>query len=149
MSIRTTLALSIAATLLWGFGPAAAHGTVTVTKSSGVVKTYDHVRIQMFGASSLRLTSADGRGTLTIDHAACSYSGDIKRCLPYQITLDLDGKKHPVDLQRGTVYFNTTDAPLTMRHSSTQVPAHSIVLALRTEKGTLIAAMGRIDGESK
>jgi hypothetical protein len=135
LSIRTTLALSIAATLLWGFGPAAAHGTVTVTKSSGVVKTYDHVRIQMFGASSLRLTSADGRGTLTIDHAACSYSGDIKRCLP--------------DLQRGTVYFNTTDAPLTMRHSSTQVPAHSIVLALRTEKGTLIAAMGRIDGESK
>jgi hypothetical protein len=126
-----------------------ARGTVTVTKASGVVRTYDHVRIRMFGTSSLRISSADGRGTLTIDHAACSYVGEIQRCLPYRTTLDVNGTKHLLDLERGTLYLNTTAGPLPMPHSSLAVPPYSIVLALRTERGTLISAMGRIDGEPK
>jgi hypothetical protein len=122
---------------------------VTVTKASGVVRTYEHVRIHMFGTSSLRISSEDGRGSLTINHAACSYVGEIQRCLPYQITIDQNGEKHLIDLERGTLYLNTTAGPLPMPHSSLAVPADSIVLALRTERGTLISAMGHIDGEAK
>ncbi len=149
MLIRSLAALAVAASLFALAGQADARGTVTVTKKSGVVKTYENVRIHLFGTSSIRLTSEDGRGSLTIDHAACSYSGEIQRCLPYQITIDQNGAKHPVDLERGTLYLNTTAGPLPMPHSSLAVPPYSIVLGLRTERGTLISAMGRIDGEPK
>jgi hypothetical protein len=147
--IRITTAIAVAALFLAGEATADARGTATVTKRSGVVKTYDHVRIRMLSASSLRITSADGRGSLTIDHAACTFTGDLQRCLPYDISIDQNGARHQLDLERGTLYLNTSDAALPLPHSSAQVGPHSIMLALRTERGTLISITGRIDGELK
>jgi hypothetical protein len=139
--------LAIAGLVLVGGATADARGTATVTKRSGVVKTYDGVRIHMLSDAALRITAADGHGSLTIDHAACSFAGELRRCLPYQVTLDQRGAKHLIDLKRGTLYFNTTGEPLQLPHSSSQIPPHSLVLALETERGTLISVTGRIDRE--
>jgi len=146
--IRTMTALTIFSLIL-SQEAAGAHGTVVITKRSGVVKTYEHARIQLLSDSSLQIAAADGHGTLTLDHAACTFVGELQRCLPYEVMIDHDGVKHPMDLERGTLYLNTSDAALPLPHSSGQVAPHSIMLALRTERGTLISVTGRIDGEPK
>lgn len=140
-SLLAALTLALASTAI-----ADATGTATVTKSTGTVRTYQNVRIHLLGRSSLRVVSADGQGSLTIRHAACSYIGDLRRCLPFEITLDQHGAKHVIDLERGTLYVNTTDGSLAMPHSTMQVPPHSIVLGLQTQRGTVISVSGQIDG---
>jgi hypothetical protein len=149
MLIRTTAALAGAALLLAGSAIASAAGTATIVKSSGDTKIYDPVRIHMLGDSSVRIDSADGRGTLTIVHAACSFSGDLRRCLPYAVTLKQRGVTRPIEIERGTLYLNATDAALPLPHSSMKVPAHSIMLGLRTQRGTSICVTGRVDGASQ
>jgi len=143
---RITSVFALAGFVLLGGAMADARGTAEVTKSSGVVKIYDGVRIHMLGDTGLRITSPDGRGSLTIAHAACSFAGELRRCLPYRVMLDQHGVKHLIDLERGTLYLNIAGGPLQLPHSSTQVPPHSIVLALKTERGTLISVTGQIDG---
>jgi hypothetical protein len=142
---RITSALAVAGFVFLG-GAVDARGTAAITKSSGVVKTYDGVRIHMLGDSGLRITSPDGHGSLTIAHAACSFAGELRRCLPYRLMLDQHGVKHLIDVERGTLYLNTTGEPLQLPHSSTQIPPHSIVLAVETQRGTLISVTGQIDG---
>jgi glucose/arabinose dehydrogenase len=146
LSIRMTSSLVILALAFCCAAGADARGTATVTKSTGVVRTYQNVRIHLLGTSSLRVVSADGQGSLTIRHAACSYIGDLRRCLPFEITLDQHGAKRLIDLERGTLYVNTTDGALTMPHSTVQVPPHSIVLGLQTLRGTVISVSGQVDG---
>jgi hypothetical protein len=144
--IRVTTTFALVWLILVSGTGANARGTATITKTSGIVKTYQDVRIHVLSASSLRISSADGRGSLTVDHAACSFAGELQRCLPYQIMFAQDGKNRPVVLERGTLYLNTTDTSLPLPHSTRQVPPHSIMLALRTGRGTLISVIGRIDG---
>jgi hypothetical protein len=139
-SLLAILALALSA------AAADARGTAIVTKSTGAVRTYANVRIHLLGTSSLRVVSADGQGSLTIRHAACSYIGELRRCLPFEITLDQHGAKRLIDLERGTLYVNTTDAALAMPHSTMQVPPHSIVLGVRTLRGTVISVSGQVDG---
>jgi hypothetical protein len=132
-----------------GMARADARGTVTVTKSSGLVQTYTQVRIRTVGDTAVAITSADGRSTLIVDKAACTFAGELQRCLPYDITLDKSGVKHPLDLERGILYVNDTEESRALPHSSMQVFPHCIMLALHTERGTFISVVGRIDGESK
>jgi hypothetical protein len=147
--IRMTTALALLG-LIFGTGARSdAKGTATITKSSGVVNTYEHARIHVLGDSSLRITSADGRGSLTIHYAACSFAGELQHCFPYDVTMNQAGSQHPIHLKRGTLYLNNTDASLPLPHSSTQVPSHGIILALRTKRGTFISVTGRVDGEAK
>jgi len=146
LSIRMALAGAVLALALAAAPAAQARGTATVTKSSGTIRTYQNVRIRLIGTTSLRVTSADGQGTLSVHHAACSYIGDLRRCLPFEITLDQHGAKHLLDLQRGTLYVNVTGGSLQMPHSTMLVPAHSIVLSLETERGTVISVTGSLDG---
>ncbi len=145
MVIRIVSMLVLASTFICAAVPAGAKGTATVTKTSGSVKVYDRVRIRMLGATGVRITSADGRGSLTIHHAACSFTGDLQRCLPFEFTLDQFGQKHLVQVARGTLYFNATGAPVQMPRSSEAVPANGIVLGLQTLRGTIISVIGRVD----
>jgi hypothetical protein len=136
------------ALLLTGAPPADAKGTVLVQQSDGSTQSYAGVDIRITN-KTLRITTADGKGTLVIDKAACSYAGDLLRCLPYSITLDQGGGTHPLDFERGTIYANLTDAKQQLPFSSTQVPPKGILLALKTKIGTIVTMTGEIDEVSK
>jgi hypothetical protein len=123
---------------------AGAQGTMTIQQPDGGTNTYQNVVIKVIH-SALYLTSADGRGTLVINRAACSYQGKIMVCLPTSAALVQSGKTSPLDFQKGTVYLNSTDDPQQMTASTQKVPPHSIVLSFTTDRGTYINLSGRID----
>jgi hypothetical protein len=127
---------------------AQAKGTARIEQSDGSSQTYSDVDIRVSN-KTLRLTSADGKGVLVIDRAACSYVGDILRCLPYSMTLDQGGGAHPLDFAGGTVYLNLTTDKQQMPSSSAQLPPHGILLAIQTKIGTLITLSGLMDEVSK
>jgi len=94
---------------------------------------------------TLRITSADGKGTLVIQKAACSYVGEIQTCLPYQLALEQGGTSKPVNIKRGTVYVNLTSGTLQLPNSTTQIGPRGIVMSMTTKIGTVINLTGTID----
>lgn len=126
--------------------PAYAKGTVTVQQSDGSIQEYPDSTIDYSkSAGALTITTADHKGTLTIDQAACSYVGELFRCLLTHMYLTQNGKTSPLDFKTGTIYANTTGAKLTLPLSSQAVPPDGIVMALRTKAGTNISLIGIID----
>jgi hypothetical protein len=123
---------------------ARAHGIARVEQSDGVSHEY-RVSLHVIDHRAVRVTSADGRGTLVIGKGACSYSGELERCLPYRIVLDQAGTKRAIDFQRGTEYLNRTDSAQQLPLSSERVPAHGLLLLLLTAHGTYITVRGTID----
>jgi hypothetical protein len=123
---------------------AEAKGSARVQQSDGSVQTYPNVSIRIRN-KTLRITTADGKGTLIIDKAACSYLGALQRCLPYSIMLHQGGGDSRINFDQGTVYANLTDARQQLPQSSTQIPPRGILLALRTKAGTYITLSGTID----
>jgi hypothetical protein len=131
-----------------GWDAAYAKGTVRVQQNNGSVQVYHDVTIRI-AQKVLRVTTADGKGTLIIDKAACSFAGELQTCLPYSIKLDQGGSVKPLDFERGTVYVNLTDARQQLPYSSTQLPPQGILLSLRTKIGTIVNLTGEIDQVTK
>jgi hypothetical protein len=123
---------------------ASATGTVRVQQDNGTVQVYNDASI-VISQKTLRITTADKKGTLVIDKAACSYVGSVMRCLPYSMSLDQGGGVHPLDFQRGTVYLNLTDDKQPLPFTSKQLLPHSIMLSLTTRIGTIVDVTGTID----
>jgi len=143
------IALACSLAPVAGAGVADAKGTARVQQHDGSVQVYPDVTIRLIRRKSLTLTTADGQGTLTIDKGACSYVGDIQRCLPYHVTLTQGGATHTLDFDRGTVYANLTDQKQQLPLSSTQLPPRGLLMALITERGTYITLTGKIDEVTK
>jgi len=125
--------------------PAQAKATVQIQQSDGSSQTYDDVSVKLVKNQALHLTTADGKGTLIINKAACSYIGEIQRCLPYSASLDQGGSTKPIDFKDGTAYANMTDQNQTLPLSSQQLPPRGIVMLLKTKIGTFISVKGTID----
>jgi len=140
------IAILASALVLAAQNAAWAHGTTRVQRSDGVVHEYTDVSIRLIDHREVRITSADGKGTLHISKGACSYAGDLVRCLPYRIVLDQSGTRHVIDVDHGTEYVNFSDSARQLPHSSMHVPAHGIVLQLLTAHGTSITVRGTFDG---
>lgn len=137
--------LSLVLALALGFTSIAyAQGTVRVQQSTGKVRVYNNVSIRV-AKKTLRVTTADRKGTLIVDKAACSSDGALQRCLPYSIKLAQGGSTHPLDFLTGTIYANLTDTKQQLPLSSTQLPPRGIVMALRTKIGTYVSLTGVID----
>ncbi len=124
--------------------PARAEGTARIQQADGTVNTYHNVKIKIV-QKTLTMTSPDGKGTLMIYRAACSYQGDILACLPTGTTLIQGGTVKPIKLVSGTVYANMTGEPHNLAMSSTKVPAHGILMSLKTEHGTYVTLNGTLD----
>jgi hypothetical protein len=123
---------------------AGATGTVTIIQANGHKDVYDDVEIKvMHGA--LYLTSADAKGTIVIDRAACSYQGKLMVCLATGATLVQAGETSPLDFRHGTVYVNDTDDYQQLVLSTTKVPPHSVLVSFTTKRGTYLGLTGRID----
>lgn len=148
-SFRGLTGAALAAAVFVSAGVTArAEGTVRIQQANGGVQVYDNVKIQILH-QTLNVTSSDGKGTLIIYRAACSYQGEIMACLPTGVTLVQGGDVSPIKIVSGTVYVNNTDGAQTLSLSTMQVPAHSIVMALKTGKGTYITMNGTIDKVAK
>ena len=125
--------------------PARAHGTVRVQQHDGSTQTYTDVNIRIVKGKAMIVSSADGVGKLIIDNAACSYVGDLLRCLLNGVTLDQHHEKKRLELEQGTLYVNFTDQRINMPLSTQSVKPQGVVLAYRTMRGTFVSLHGTID----
>jgi hypothetical protein len=140
--------LFLTSLVAWPLGPANATGTVRVQQRDGSVQIYDNVRIVVKN-QSMAITSSDGKGTIYIGKAACSKSGELIRCLPYDATLDQSGVQTHITLATGTVWVNPRDTNETLSHSSTQLPPRGVLLAVKTKAGTYVSLTGTVDEVQK
>ncbi|HEY2473352.1 MAG TPA: hypothetical protein VGI19_00990 [Candidatus Cybelea sp.] len=127
-----------------GTVPAGATGTIMIRQNNGHTDRYSDVEIKVIH-TALYLTSEDGKGTIVITRAACSYQGQLMVCFPKGGTLVQSGSTRPLDLRTGTIYVNSTDDPQQLVLSTTKVPPHSVLLSFTTERGTYVSLSGRID----
>jgi hypothetical protein len=145
MKLRAaSLAGAFAVFLALGTSIASAEGTVRVNQHDGSIQTYANSVIRVAG-DTVRVFSPDNRDTLIISHAACSYVGDVQRCLPYRLALRRNHADHPIGFDHGTVYLNLGSTAESLPRSSAQIPANGIVVFVRTARGTSIAVRGTID----
>jgi hypothetical protein len=129
--------------------PVDAKGTARIQQKNGSVQVYPNVTIRGIGGNALTITSADSKGTLIVTKAACSFAGEVMRCLPYSMALAQGGSTKPIDFDRGTVYYNSTDTKQQLPLSSTQLPPKGILAAFLTKRGTYITVTGTVDGVTR
>ena len=129
-------------------GTCLAKGTLTVQKLDKPIQIYSDVRI-VVSNKTLKVTSADGKGTLVFDKAACSYVGELQMCLPNDCTLVQGGTSSPINIMKGTAYVNFTDQDQPLSNSSTRLPPNGILFSLTTKIGTIINLTGVIDEVNK
>jgi hypothetical protein len=136
--------LALLALMAVGAAPAAASGTILIVHDDGDSDKYDGVQIKIIH-NALYLTSADGKGTIVINRAACSFQGKLLVCLTQTGALVQSGTTKSLDLKNGTLYVNSTDDPQQLVLSTSKVPPHGILLSFNTDRGTYVTLTGRID----
>ena len=146
ISLRAVAGLTCVLALGSAIAAASAKGSARVQESDGTVREYQGVVIRVIDHRAVSITSADGKGTLVVIKGACSFAGNLERCLPYRIVLEQSGRRHSIDFRRGTEYLNRTGDPQQLPFSSAHVPPHGILLSLETAHGTFVTVRGTVDG---
>jgi hypothetical protein len=126
------------------FAPAKAAGTARIQQRDGSVSTYHNVRISI-REQSMWMTSSDRKGILILGKAACGTIGALVRCFPYDATLEQHGERTHIALQSGTVWINPTTTVQRLSHSSTTLPSHGVLMAVRSQRGTYVSLSGTVD----
>jgi hypothetical protein len=142
--MRTTVA-TVLLLVLSTLTPAFAQGTLRQQESTGTVRVYNDVGIRVVHRT-LRITSHDGKGTLVVSQAACSYVGELERCTPLRVSLVQGGVTKTIDLKSGTIYVNLTNHNQQLPLSSQQLSGHGILLSFNTQRGTYVTMTGKLDG---
>jgi len=145
---RAAAVFGCAVAVAVGPAPALAQGTVRIQQVDGTVNTYHNVSIKILH-SALYLTSADTKGTLVINRAACYFQGAIMTCLPTSGTLVQNGAVNSIGFKTGTIFLNLTDSAQQLAHSSMRIAPRSILVSLQTKRGTYINLSGSIDKVTK
>lgn len=125
-------------------GIAGATGTAIIAHPDGSKSTYTNVRIAIWN-ESMALTSSDGKGTVVIGKASCTKIGELVKCIPWDATLFQNGNKVHIALQSGTVWLNPSATYQALSDSSTQLPPHGVMMAVRTKRGTYVTLTGVVD----
>jgi hypothetical protein len=141
--IACALLVTLAA-VMWARVPANAEGVTRVQQSDGTVQTYDRVNIRLAG-ETLWLRSPDHRGVLEVTSGACSFVGQLQRCLPFMTMLHQHGATHQIALEHGAVYLNLTAGSHRLPHSSQHLDPHAVLVLLHTEHGTYVSVKGTLD----
>ena len=142
--MKALLVIAAAAALSVVPPAAEATGTVTLAYTDGSTKLYRNVRITIWD-ESMAVTSADGQGTVVLGKASCTKIGELVRCLPYDATLFQSGETVHIPLASGTVWLNPSSVYQPMSHTSSQIPPHGVILAVRTRRGTELTMSGTVD----
>jgi hypothetical protein len=82
---------------------------------------------------------------LEVESGACSFVGQLQRCLPFATKLHQHGKTHQITLEHGAVYMNLTTALAQMPHSSQELAPNSVLVLLHTAHGTYVSVRGTLD----
>jgi hypothetical protein len=125
-----------------------ADGVTRIQQSDGTVQTYPDARLRLRG-NTLWVTSADHRGVLQVVNDACSFAGELRRCLTETVTLHQHGTTHAIAVDHGTVYLNLSAAPQPLPHSGQQLAPQSVLVAFRTARGTFVSVRGSLDEAPK
>jgi hypothetical protein len=141
------MALAAFAFLQLGTASRAA-GVTHIQQADGSIKVYNDIRMHLKG-HTLWITSSDGKGTLEVRNSACSYVGDVKRCLPDAVTLHQFGRDHKIALDHGTVYLNLTGSDQPLPLSSKHIAANSLLILMKTARGTYVSVRGTLDEVTK
>ncbi len=121
-----------------------AHGTTRIQQSDGSVQVYRDAHLRLVG-NTLWITSADHRGVLQVVNGACSFAGELQRCLTDAVTLHQHGRVHTIAVEHGTVYLNLSDAAQALPHSGQELAPQNVLVAFRTAHGTFVAVRGSLD----
>jgi hypothetical protein len=121
-----------------------ANGVTRIQQSDGTVQVYRDARLRLVG-NTLWITSADHRGVLQVVNGACSYAGELQRCLTDTVTLHQHGRVHNIVVDHGTVYVNLSDAAQQLPHSGEQLAPQNVLVAFRTARGTFVSVRGSLD----
>jgi hypothetical protein len=140
------VALIVVAFMLALSAPASATGTVRIQQKDGSVQTYTGVALKVAN-KTLTLISADKVSTVVLSGADCAHDGAIVRCTGGGFSLLQAGKRHTIAFKMATFYFNLTDQVQPLPLSTTKIPAHSVLFAVQTAKGTDITGSGKLDQE--
>jgi hypothetical protein len=143
--MRTLIGTLTLLVFLGTLTPALATGTLRKQESDGDVAVYNNVTIKVIH-QTMRVTTADGKGTLVISQAACALVNQLKRCYPLKVSLEQGGTTKPIDLKNGTIYVNTTDSNQQLPFSSQQLPPNGVIMSLNTLIGTYVTMTGKVDG---
>jgi hypothetical protein len=141
---RGLMCLLVAAAVAAGPTPGLAGGITRIQHSDGRQFEYPGATLRLSkGKQQLTIISPDGRDTLIVGEAACSWVGELQRCLLGKITLQKKGgAAEPIGFDQGTAYVNLTTEKLHLPLSTKEVPPNGIVLAMHTLKGTFINVTG-------
>ncbi len=129
--------------------PARAAGILRVQQHDGSIQVYRNVTIRVVKGKAMIVTSPDHVGALVINDAACSYVGDLLRCLLADVKLRQHGSTKELGVDQGTLYVNDTDDLLHLPLSTTGVQPHGVVMSYHTEHGTFVSLHGTIDEAAK
>jgi hypothetical protein len=124
--------------------PADSSGTAMVRQRDGSEKTYGHISIRL-AREELALTTSDGVGTLVIGKAACTKTGVLVKCLPYDATLFQNGEKKRIALRGGSVWLNPTTSKQLLPYSSAQIQPHGVLISITSKTGTYLSLTGTVD----
>jgi hypothetical protein len=137
------------ALVLAGTGAGAdANGTTRIQQSDGTVQVYNDARLTLVG-KTLSIRSADHRGILRVVNGACSFVGELQRCLTDTVTLHQHGVDHNIAVDHGTVYLNLSAAAQQLPHSGEQLAPQNVLVAFRTARGTFVSVRGSLDEAPK
>ncbi len=142
--VRSWLCGSFAALIVAIATQASAQGVTRIQQSDGSVQLYHDVRMSLKG-ETLWIRTADHEGVLEIVNGACSFTGDLQRCLPSAVTLHQSGRTHSITIDRGTVYLNLTDTAQRLHYSSRMLPPHNVLVEMHTIHGTFVSVQGTLD----
>lgn len=127
---------------------ASAKGLVKVQQANGSVQLYPDSTFHVVG-KTLKITTADKKGTLVITDAACSYvEQKLLRCLPYAVVLQQNGT-FPIAIKSGTIYYNPTHEPRLLKYSSMQIPPNGVLGIMQSAHGTYVTITGEVDGGAR
>jgi hypothetical protein len=129
-------------------GRAGATGTTRIQQSDGTVQVYRDAHLRLVG-ETLWITSADHRGVLQVVNGACSYAGELQRCLTDGVTLRQHGRVHNIAVAHGTVYMNLSTSAQQLPHSGEQLAPQNVLVAFRTAHGTFVSVRGSLDAAPK
>ena len=121
-----------------------ANGVTRIQQSDGTVQVYRDARLKLVG-KTLWITSADHRGVLQVVNGACSFAGEVQRCLTDTVTLRQHGRVHNIAVDHGTVYLNLSSAAQQLPHSGEQLAPQNVLVAFRTARGTFVSVRGSLD----
>ena len=140
---RIIVGLTLVGSLL-AAASAEAKGLVKVQQADGSIQNYPDSTLYVVG-KTLRITTADKKGTLVVTDAACTLADKLLKCLPYSVVLKQNGT-YRIAITGGSIYFNPTHETLRLKYSSMQVQPNGVLGVMRSQHGTYVTISGKLDG---